>query len=389
MRHHVGHKLCPMYSDPVIVSSPDLSYRSYVKVYVDGKRYRIYNGKSLGLLCNPNHCASLTAREKALRYLSYQLKVKLGQGWKPSDEEVSTQPGRMLVPSAADAFNVIRQELNREHLSTVYERDMLSLSKHFLSFLERRNLDQAPITSVETDVIAQFLLPFKTSATNYMNRRRTLSALFSRLVVKKLIVSNPVQETGKLKQSVFLNLPYKKQQLRDVLQVVKEQHEPLYLCCLLMYGCLLRPHQEIRLLTRGSFNESFDGISLGGSQNKSRRIRSVHIPGYVHDELIKQGVDQLPDERNIFSRSSSPFNMSYFNTAWSRIKEDLMERKVISQHHTLYSFRHTAAVNMYLKTKDPYKIQQAFAHSSLRVTLLYLRSLGLVVDSSLEDLPDL
>jgi integrase len=61
---------------------------------------------------------------------------------------------------------------------------------------------------------------------------------------------------------------------------------------------------------------------------------------------------------------------------------------MITTDHTLYSFRHTAAVNMYLKTKDPYKIQQAFGHSSLRVTLTYLRNLGLVVDASLEDLPE-
>jgi hypothetical protein len=115
-------------------------------------------------------------------------------------------------------------------------------------------------------------------------------------------------------------------------------------------------------------NSTFDGVSLGGSQNKIRRIRSVHIPKYVHDALVKHGKDQLPDERNIFSRSSSPFNMRYFNADCSRIKEDLMERKVISQRHTLYYFRHSGAVNIYFKTKDPYKIQQAFAHSSLRVT---------------------
>ena len=129
--------------------------------------------------------------------------------------------------------------------------------------------------------------------------------------------------------------------LREVLGVIKAKHEPLYLCCLLMYGCLLRPHQELRLLNRGSFNEAFDVIILGGNQNKSRRIRSVHIPQYVRDELINQRVDGLTDEKNIFSRSSSPFNMSYFNTAWSRIKEDLVERGVISQNHTLYSFRHS------------------------------------------------
>ncbi len=378
-----------MFSEPVIFSPTELSSRCYVVVYIDGKRIRLYNGKPLGIVCNPNHSTSLPARDKALRFLCHHLKMKLGKGWKPNQDKLTGSVKPKEIPTISNALTMTRIELSKENLSVLYERDLLSLCDHFLKYLKRNGLVDTPVTKIGVETINGFLQPYKTTATNYMNRRRTLSSLFSRLITKDLIPVNPVQLTGKLKQSAYLNLPYKKKQLREVLDEIKQKHDQLYLCCLLVYGSLLRPHQEVRLLKRGSFNEDLTVISLSGDQNKSRRIRCVHIPGYVHDELIKQGVDQLTEDRNIFSGDSSPFNMSYFNTAWSRIKEDLMERGIVSQNHTLYSFRHTAAVNMYLKTKDPYKIQQAFAHSSLRVTLLYLRNLGLVVDSSLEDLPDL
>lgn len=154
-----------------------------------------------------------------------------------------------------------------------------------------------------------------------------------------------------------------------------------------MYGCMLRPHQEVRLLKRGSFDDGFSKISLGGSQNKSRRNRTVPVPDYVLKEIKEQMIPQLGMEINIFSRLPGEYNLSYFNTAWSRIKKSLVKDGIISKDHTLYSFRHTAAVNMYLKTRDPFKIQQAFGHSSLRVTLTYLRNLGMMVDSSIDDLP--
>lgn len=118
-------------------------------------------------------------------------------------------------------------------------------------------------------------------------------------------------------------------------------------------------------------------------------MRTVHVPDYVREELMRFNINKLDDGTNIFSLIPTPFNECYFNTAWSRVKEVLLKKGVISKDHTLYSFRHTAAVNMYMKTRDPYKIQQAFGHSSLGVTLTYLRNLGMVTNSSIDDLPEL
>ncbi len=66
-----------------------------------------------------------------------------------------------------------------------------------------------------------------------------------------------------------------------------------------------------------------------------------------------------------------------------------MKAKVIGEAHTMYSFRHTAAINLYLKTKDLFKVQQALGHSSMLVTLTYMRSLGILNASTAEDVPDL
>jgi site-specific recombinase XerD len=67
----------------------------------------------------------------------------------------------------------------------------------------------------------------------------------------------------------------------------------------------------------------------------------------------------------------------------------MQKSNLIGDEHTLYSFRHTAAINLYMKTKDLYKVQQALGHSAMTVTLTYMRSLGLINALNADDIPEL
>jgi integrase len=221
-----------------------------------------------------------------------------------------------------------------------------------------------------------------------MNKRRTLGAIFSRLV-RKEIPFNPVKETKRVKEKATLHKAYTKEQLHRVLSILEQSHQNVYMCALFMYGCFLRPHQEVRRLFRRDLNEDCTSISLSGDDNKSGRIRTVYVPPYVHEPITRYKLDQLDQHANLFTGTCDVYNESYFNTAWSRLKEKMVKDRIIEDNHTLYSFRHTAAVNLYMKTKDLYKVQQAMGHSSMTVTLTYMRSLGLVNNITPDDVPDL
>src|SRR5690606_28915643 len=138
-----------------------------------------------------------------------------------------------------------------------------------------------------------------------------------------------------------LHKAYTKQQMNSVLSVMEKAHENLHLCALLMYGCFLRPHQEIRQLNRRDLNEDCTAISLAGNENKGGRVRTVIIPNYIRDEIFKMKLHVLPASTNLFSRNSDSYNESYFNTAWTRLKATLQRNNLIGEEHTLYSFRHT------------------------------------------------
>ena len=61
---------------------------------------------------------------------------------------------------------------------------------------------------------------------------------------------------------------------------------------------------------------------------------------------------------------------------------------LIEKCQTFYSFRHTGAIQVYEKTGSLTKLQQVMGHSSLQVSLTYLRGLE-VKQLDAEDMPQL
>ena len=70
--------------------------------------------------------------------------------------------------------------------------------------------------------------------------------------------------------------------IATVLEDIKVFNKHLHLCCLLTYGCLLRPHREVRELTWGDFSNDLSFITLSGFRN-SRIERRRYAYGLDFD----------------------------------------------------------------------------------------------------------
>ncbi|GAA4924653.1 tyrosine-type recombinase/integrase [Mucilaginibacter defluvii] len=273
--------------------------------------------------------------------------------------------------------SLFRQALEKKmtsDLSRKHKDNLRHLYNHFMLFLgdEGREI---PIRDLTTAQIEAFLHRYDSSSTHYMNKRRELSVLFNtaaRLIDEKLLT---VKRTEPRRIKAKLNLAYEKEQLKPILNFVKANHDNLYLCCLLTYGCFLRPHEEIRLLTKKHFKAGNTEIHLAGDENKGGKVRVVYVPDYVRQEL-EPVLDGIKRDDNIFSLCKTPFNEAYFSKQWSRQKKGLLNYGLIYPNQTLYSFRHSAAIDVFRRTKDVYLVQKMMGHSSVTVTLKYLRSLG-------------
>lgn len=375
-----------MYSELRIVSSPDLKKRSYICFYFHGKRIREFNGNSLNLDIRPNFASTIEARDKLLRKLEFELLKALENDNYPA-KITNTQDQTDIVSTEV----LLREALNKKltaDLSKFYKRNMRYIHDDFIAFLTVSELE-APIQELKTIRIEEFLSRYKSSGTYYMNKRRDLGVLFSAIGKRLDITLASVKKTDRMKSSATLHEIYTEDQLKEVLNFLKGFNSNLYLCCLITYGCFLRPHEEVRNLTVGHFKNKFTQIHLSGSENKGKRVRVVNVPDYVKDELLRRVMDSSL-ELNIFSLTSIAYNPSYFNNFWTKARKKMSVQGLIHKNQTIYSFRHTAAVQVYRKTKDVFIVQQLLGHSDMVVTLKYLRGLGELDSEKLKEvMPEL
>ena len=141
---------------------------------------------------------------------------------------------------------------------------------------------------------------------------------------------------------------------------------------------MLRPHQEIRLLKWENFSDDLSHISLGGNMVKSKRNRIVPVPSNIRELLIK-GEPSI----NVFSNIKQPYAKGYFSLLWRRFKRLNVD---VGTSVTIYSFRHSGAIEIFKRTGSITKLQKAMGHSSINVSLTYLRGLE-VAELTEKDMP--
>lgn len=162
-------------------------------------------------------------------------------------------------------------------LSKYYKRNLISILNGFIDFLTEQELNGI-ISNLYRSIIEEFLNKFNSSGTYFMNKRRDLGVLFSSIskdIEQKLMI---IKDTDTKKSRAKLHKIYEQKQIKPILEYLKVNHPNLHLCCLVTYGCFLRPHEEVRNLKLQDFKNNITQIHLSGDDNKGGRVRVVNIP---------------------------------------------------------------------------------------------------------------
>jgi integrase len=213
------------------------------------------------------------------------------------------------------------------------------------------------------------------SGVSHNTLKRHLNVLINEAVYLGL-ECNPMSEIKSKKAKAVLHKPF--DDIATILEDIKAFNKHLHLCCLLTYGCLLRPHREVRELTWGDFSSDLSYITLSGFRNKSGRNRIVPVHNFIKPHLHPKGLND-----NIFTGEQNSRNPDYFKTLWSRYKK---QTKLLKQGQTLYSFRHSGAIEIFKRTGSITKLQKAMGHSSINVSLTCLRGLE-IAELKEDDMP--
>jgi len=335
----------------------------FVSFYINQKRYRLYNGKRIGSTTSPNNYP-VDQRFSIGNLLAAEVYKYLTEGG-------------VLKKYKSDTV-IIGKQTDRDYLTRALNNKLSgNYSKKYnemLNHVYRLAIDEMRGDNLTSSNISDILLKYR-SGVSHNTIRRHLNVLINEAI--RLGMSHHPSEYIKSKRAkASLHKPIS--DVSALLDDIKGYNKNLYLCCLLTYGCLLRPHREIRELTWGDFTSDLNYIKLSGERNKSGRNRIVPVPRYIREILVKG-----ESGHNIFTALIKPPNPDYFKTLWSRFKR---VSKLIGQDQTLYSFRHSGAIDIFKRTGSITKLQKAMGHSSINVSLTYLRGLE-IPELNEEDMP--
>ena len=330
----------------------------FINVYYNNVRYRFWNGKAIEikLKCIDNPPLLKAAFE-----------LKLREGWRP-------QPKKKIVKEVPiTVIKALKQGVEgkiAQGCSDRFIKDAKRIIVLWQRYESEQHLKSLTLDKLQPSHIRNFLVRPNWSAKTQRTVKSTLSPLLAEFK------PHLVQSIKLKKPTSTLHKPF--DNINEILEDIKAYNKQLYLCCLMTYGCLLRPHREIRELTWSDFSDDLKYIHLSGNRNKSGRNRIVPVPSYVRQLLVKG-----EPHHNIFSGRQQALNQDYFKTLWSRFKR---QSNILEQGQTLYSFRHSGAIEIFKRTGSITKLQKAMGHSSINVSLTYLRGLE-IAELKEEDMP--
>jgi len=337
--------------------------KEFVNLYYNNSRFRYWNGKVIGLNLKSSDNAEL---------LKSAFELKLLEGWRPKKKKKVVKESK-----STSLITQIESELNKiliGNYSFHHKRDCKWVFSEFSKYLSSLGKQGLVLEELDSEILFDFISQSKWSNRTQKNVLTTLKCISKQPLKERL---NRVKIR---RAKSTLHKPIK--EVESLLKDLKRHNHNLYLCCLITYGCLLRPHQEIRLLKWSDIDLNKGFISLSGDRNKSGRNRIVPIPEYVKEELVRLNSDSSV---YLFSKKGEAYSKDYFSILWKRYKEQsAMDLSGI----TLYSFRHTGAIKVFEKTGSLLKLQQVMGHSDMKVSLTYLRGLE-VKQLDVEDLPEL
>ena len=314
-----------------------------------------------------------TQRLRQAEVLCSAYTMAIRDGWRPLE---FNEP---LLTIDTIAQNTLKRKCSLE-FSSSYKKDLIYTERLWSEFIQSKRLANKPIKELKVDIIRDFIYEFAPSPASMANLKRNISAL----------LKDELESNGIVLNFSRIKLPKAPQQLHKpisdisaLLSDISASNSNLYLCCLITYTMLLRPHREVRCLSFGDFDHDFTQLSLSGSKVKSKRNRVIPVPKVVRGEVLKRFAGNKKD--NVFSLTEELYNRDYFKTLWSRYKK---QSHLLEQDQTLYSFRHTGAIKVFEKTGSLQKLQQVMGHSDMKVSLTYLRGLE-VKQLDVEDLPEL
>lgn len=257
-------------------------------------------------------------------------------------------------------INYFKQKIPELGLREKTMQGYFSFIEQFTKYWNRKNLPLRQINRNDCHALLMTLKKERSWGNTMFNNGLTFGRLmFSFFIQNGLTDKNPFKEIKPLQETKTQNQPFTD---KDWKLILKEAEPELRRFMQFLYYTGSRPN-EARQLKYEHILRDRKLVYIPGVLSKGKK------DGYI--PVNEQFLNLFPEGKGfIFGTAKNTFTLKF--TALKR-------RLKLNDSYTLYSTKHTRAVHLAQDGATPYAIMQLFRHSSLDITMSYLRDLGLSV----------
>lgn len=273
------------------------------------------------------------------------------------------------------ALNYYKQYLEGDNdLRTKTIQSYMSMVNIMSAFPDKNE----PLTEITQEQIVKYL-ERKKKAELWGNKTFNgylgyIGIWFGWMVKNKIIQSNVMEKVEKRKVIATKHKAFSESEFKALFEHLTGQ---TYWFCRFVYHTGTRPKSETRLLQLKHVLYDRKLLFIPGEISKNKK--DDYVP--LADELL-EWLEQYKEKNKdfyIFGNTGEPgpktVGQNVFSDRFTKVRAKLK----LSASHTIYGLKHTRAIHLAEAGVSPYLIMQLFRHSSLEVTMKYLRDLGLNV----------
>lgn len=212
-----------------------------------------------------------------------------------------------------------------------------------------------------------------------------IKTLFFMLVERGYIKDNPFAGIKKLKEDEGKNVAFTTEEIKRLTAYLKRYNKRLYYATQFVRFAFIRRTELTGIKVR-DINLDTHTITIAAEVSKTRKQDSVTIPLSLEKIIKEMDLDSYNPDDYVFGHGLITCSRKLRRIA--TISAEHRKATIalgMREELIFYGWKHTGCVELFNIVKDPYVVCRQCRHSDIRMTMRYMRSLGLGINEAVRD----
>ena len=260
----------------------------------------------------------------------------------------------------------------------------------FLDWLQKHNLNDVSIRKITSDDISDFFY--------YLSLERKLDKpTCQKYFLCLRQIWKYAEKMGEVEFYPFDRVVFPRKQkdqgaevirpedLKEILNYLKEHDPQLYLAAMVEFYCFIRPGRELRLLKVSDIDCDRGIITVRQENAKNKTKQTVTMPTQLIELCREFGVDTAPQDYFVFGKKGKIAvkctGVNSFRQRFCAIRKKLN----MPEGYKFYSMKHTGASMLHLSGISMRELMDQLRHTKLDATQHYLKKHCGIINERIRD----